>query len=51
MIYKQIKRGYSLFGRKDLEGKEREWKEIYYFPMFGSLKKKLSACQKKKKKV
>ena len=25
---------YSLFGRKNLEGKERKWKEICYFPMF-----------------
>ena len=28
-----------MFDRKNLEGKERKWKEIYYFPMFGSLKK------------
>ena len=28
-----------MFGRKDLEGKERKWKEICYFLMFGSLKK------------
>ena len=34
---------YSLFGRKNLEGKERKWKEICYFSIFGSLKKKLSA--------
>ena len=37
--FEDAKITYSLFGRRNLEGKERKWKKIYYFPMFGSLKK------------